>query len=321
MARIAPDIFDQIVWPLTETSGPYRNIGVLSPNDTTTDLTVSGTVIRTGAGLNSGNSLWVPGTSDFPAGTAATRNYAAGARNILITPPITLSFWINLRSYNASNTQQLVGKEYRDSTLTSSFTTPFSAINISALTGNGGGDWGAFIALNSTTQVGLTVTDYPIPLGVWSHIGMTYDGAFIRAYLNGAQMIYYSGSTQLNTVAAASLSYTDGVNGFGFWKVGAITHTASPNKQEPNANIQDIRIANIARPLSYFKRVYEAGVMPIINNFAPNGQFYKLRAYDTSCSTPTYVVWVDTEVSLANAPPFPCSGPYSAPEVLDFWFA
>jgi hypothetical protein len=320
MPRIAPDTNDQIVWPLTETSGAYRNVGVLAPNDPSTDLTITGSVIRTGSALFTDNSLWIPGTSDFPACSAATRNYAAGAKNILITPPITLSFWLHLRSYNTSNTQQLVGKEYRDSEITSSFTTPFHTINIATLTSNGGGDWGGFIAVNSSTQVGFTVTDFPIPLGMWSHVGITYDGTSIRLYLNGCQMIYYSGATQLNTVAAASLSYTDGSNGFGFWKIGAITATGSANKQEGNANIQDVRIANVARPLSYFKRIFEAGALPLRAGGFTSAQYFKLRAYDTSCVTPTQVVWVDTEVSLANAPPFPCSGPYTSPEVLDTWY-
>lgn len=319
MPRIAPDIFDQIIWPLTESSGPYRNVGQLLPNNSSTDLTVSNSVVRTGTGVFDGYCVQLPATSNFPVGSSATRNYAAGAKDILISPPITLSFWLNLRSYDTSNTQQLVGKEYRDSSITSSFTTPFHAINIAALTTNSGGDWGGFIATSSSTQVGFTVTDFPIPLGVWSHIGITYDGSFIRLYLNGCQMVYYSGGTQLNTVSASALSYTDGVNGYGYWKVGAITATGSPNKQEGRANIQDIRIANIARPLSYFKKVYSAGALPTTQGFA-SAQYYKLRAYDTSCVTPTPVVWVDTQISLANAPPFPCSGPYTSPEVLDTWF-
>lgn len=320
MPRTAPDIFDQIVWPLTETSGPYRNVGQFLPNNSLTDLTVTNTVIRTGSGVF-GNCIQLPSTSNFPTGSSATRNYVAGAQTYNPSPPLTISCWIYLRSYTTSNNSTFIGKEYRDSGITSSWATPFQAINITTLTSNGGGDWMVQVATSASTNVALTVTDFVIPFGVWSHIGITHDGTAIRAYLNGCQCIYYSGATQLNSTAASTISYTDGTNGFGFWRIGAITATGSSNKEEPSANIQDVRIANVARPLSYFKRVYSAGALPIPAGQSANAQYYKLRAYDLSCSTPTPVVWVDTQISLANAPTFPCSGPYSAVEVLDTWFA
>ncbi len=320
MPRIAPDLFDQIVWPLTETAGAYRNIGVLSPNDTSTDLTITNTVTRTGNGIF-GNCPQFPATSNFPTGSNSTRNYAAGAKTINITPPLTLSCWVYLRNYTTSYVQNIVGKEYRDSSITSSWATPFYAISIDVLTSNGGGDWFVSVATSASTRVSITITDFPIPTGVWSHIGITHDGTAIRAFLNGCQCIYYSGSTQLNSTAAATISYTDGINGFGNWKVGAITATGSTNKEEPQANIQDVRVASIARPLSYFKHVYAVGTLPVGGGGLTSGQFFKLRAYDTSCPTPTAVTWVDTEVSLANAPAFPCTGPYTTPEVLDTWYA
>ncbi len=320
MPRIVPDLFDQIVWPLTETSGAYRNVGVLSPNDTTTDLTVTNTITRTGNGIF-GNCPQFPATSNFPSGSNSTRNYAAGAKTITIAPPLTLSCWVYLRQFTTAAAQNIIGKEFRDSSITSSWTTPFYAISIDVLTSNGGGDWFITVANTVSTRATLSITDFPIPLGVWSHIGMTHDGSAIRAYLNGCQCIYYSGATQLNSTASSTIVYTDGSNGFGNWKIGAITHTGSANKEEPMANIQDVRIANIARPLSYFKHIYNVGVLPLRSGELTSGQFFKLRAYDTSCPTPTPVTWVDTQVSLANAPAFPCTGPYTTPEVLDTWYA
>ncbi len=320
MPRISPDPNDQIVWLLNETSGPYRNTGVLLPNDSNTDLTITNTIIRTGNGIFD-NCPQLPSTSNFPTGSSATRNYAAGARVVNIAPPMTLSCWVYLRSYTTSNNTTIIGKEYRDSSITSSWTAPFNAIGISTLTTNGGGDWVVNVAINNTTQVSLTVTDFVIPFGVWSHIGITHDGTAIRAYLNGCQCIYYSGATQLSSTAASTISYTDGTNGFGFWKIGAITATGSSNKEESSANIQDVRIANVARPLSYFKNVYKAGALPLQAGGFTSAQYFKLRAYDTSCATPTPVVWIDTQISLANAPAFPCSGPYTSPEVLETWYA
>jgi hypothetical protein len=321
MPRIAPDLFDQIVWPLTEASpGPYRNVGQTSPNSSTTDLILTNSMVN-GNGIFGGNCLQIPGTSNFPVGSSATRNYIAGAKTYNPSPPLTVSCWVYLRSYITSQNTELIRKEYRDSSITSSWTTPFVSMSITTLTTNGGGDWQISIGTNNSTQVNFVITDFPIPLGVWSHVGFTHDGSNIRVYLNGCQMMFYSGSTQFLTQSCAAPSYTDGTNGFGFWSIGAITATGSTNKEESNANISDVRIASVVRPLSYFKRIYSAGALPIPPGGGVNARYYKLRAYDLSCPTPTPVVWVDTQISLANAPAFPCSGPYSTPEVLETWFA
>ena len=321
MTRITPDSNDQLVWLLNETSGAYRNTGALSPNSSTTDLTITNTITRTGAGLFGGNCVQLPGTTNFPTGSSATRNTVGGANAITITPPMTVSCWIYLRSYTTAQNMTIFAKEYRNPSLSgNSWVTPFNTFMIGMGTGNGGGDWFVAHATSSSTQVTFTVTDFPVPLGVWSHIGFTHDGSNVRVYLNGCQMIFYSGTTQLNTVASTGLSYTDGTNGFGPWRVGAIVSTGSGNKEEGNAQVQDVRVANVARPLSYFQAIYAAGVLPTIPGRTAANQYFKLRAYDTSCVTPTAVVWVDTQISLANAPTFPCSGPYTNPEVLDTWF-
>lgn len=321
MPRFTPDLHDQIVWLLNETSGNYQNAGQFQPGGSLTNLaTNNSNMIRTGTGVFTTNCIQVPGTSNFPAGSSATRNYISGANTVTIAAPISVSCWVNLRSYTSSNNTHFIAKEYRDPSISgNSWVAPFQAINISTLTSNGGGDWSAAIATSSSTSVGFTVTDFPIPLGIWSHIGMTYDGANIRAYLNGCQCIL-NGNPTLNTQGAAALSYTDGTNGFGPWRIGAITSTGSGNKEECNAQVQDVRIANVARPLSYFQKIYSNGALPLLTGTYVSIQYFKLRAYDLSCSTPTAVVWVDTQVSLANAPAFPCSGPYSTPEVLDTWY-
>jgi len=58
-------------------------------------------------------------------------------------------------------------------------------------------------------------------------------------------------------------------------------------------------------------------------NMGPTGSssvtYYKLRAYDSSCVSPTAVIWTDTTISLTNAPAFPCSGPYVNLTVISQW--
>lgn len=321
MPRILPDANDLIIWQLNETSGNFHNYGTFEPQNAATDLVpVNGNILQTGSGIVFPNCAQIAGTSGFPAGSAATRNYASGASTVTINPPLTVSAWVNLRSYTTNNNQSVIGKEYRNPSLNGNvWSAPFYALVINITTGDSGGDWQIGLAENSSTSVTFTVTDFPVPLGTWSHIGFTLDGAFIRAYLNGCQMIA-SGNPTVTTVAYTGLSYTDGTTGFGAWKIGAIINTGSGSKEEMNGQVQDVRIANIARPLSYFQKVFAAGALPLLPNSYISNQYFKLRAYDLACSTPTPVVWVDTQVSLRNAPAFPCGGPYTNPEVIDTWY-
>ena len=324
MPRILPDANDLIVWQLSESSGNYHNYGQFLPQNPNTDLVITNSIIQTGTGIFYPNCAQIPGTSNFPTGSSATRNYASGASTVIPNPPLTLSMWIQLRSLTTNNNTEFVGKEYRNPSISgNSWATPFYALVMGTVTTNGGGDWFGQCATSASANATFLVTDFPIPLGTWSHIGMTHDGSNLRVYLNGCQCIA-SGNPTVNTVSASTLSYTDGTNGFGNWKTGAIIATASGNKEEPNIYIQDIRIANVARPLSYFQKIYAAGALPLAPGAYANVQFYKLRAYDTSCPSTTPAVWIDTQISLANAPnPSPCgnhSPTYTAPEVIDTWF-
>lgn len=320
MPRILPDVNDQVVWLLNEQSGNYHNTGQFLPNNATTDLVITNSIVRSSAGLFGGNCTQIPGTSNFPSGSSATRNYASGANAFVPNPPLTISCWLNLKSYTTNNNMGIVSKEFYNPALNgNSWVAPFYAFTFNILTSNGGGDWTAGFAQSVSSGFGFNVTDFPIPLGQWSHVGFTHDGTNMRIFLNGCQMVV-NGNPSANFLAAPPIIYTDGTHGFGPWKIGAITNTGSSSKEELNGQVQDIRIASVARSLNYFQKVYQAGILPLVSGTFISNQFYKLRAYDLGCSTPTPVVWIDTQVSLANAPAFPCSGPYSTPEVLDTWF-
>ncbi len=312
MARLPPDANDGYVWLLNETSGAYKNTGRVLPGSASTDLTISGTVIRTATGIFGDNCAYFPGVGNYPSGASATRNYISGAHNINPVPPFTISAWIYLRNYQSSNTTQFLNKHYRDPSLVSSWTTPFISIGFSILASNGGGDWQSHIATSTSTFATRIITDFPIPTHQWCHIGLTHDGTAVRLYLNGILTITYSGGTQLTSTSTVAPVYNSPP---GPWVLGAIAATGSSNKEEANLAIQDFRIANVVRPLTYFQLVYNLGVFP--RNFSNLVRYYKLRAYDTSCEEVTFVEWVDTEISLANAPTFPCTGPYSTPEVID----
>jgi hypothetical protein len=501
MVRILPDQYDGYVWLLNETSGNYKNTGFVLPNHPSTDLTISGTVIRNGTGIFD-NCPYFPGIGNYPTGASSSRNYIFGAETINPQPPFTISAWVNLRNYNSSNNTNLIGKLFRKHTTTNNWANPYWAVQMTCASTNGGGDL-YFATTNSvTSQNGRTIIDFPLPLHQWCHIGMTHDGSTLKTYLNGCQLMTYSGSTQqlslpvdgyvpyqdlTYTITSTTGTYIPGVtdignhgnevmtnitlpfpviiygrqfsnvnvssNGFlefgqttqannftlpngslgitvcvfqrdedttnnpfgiftdtigsvgnrtfiiewrnqpaggggtlnyeikfiensttfetlyttststatgcigiqsaagsistvfsnsttipsagtrlifspsavsspGAWVMGATPPylvTSSTTKEEANYSIQDVRIANIVRPPSYFQAIYKFGALPAK---ASNGiLYYKLRAFDLSCVTPTPVTWIDTEISLTNAPIFPCSGPYSNIEVLDAWIA
>lgn len=503
MGRLSPDFNDYIVWNLTETSGPYRNTGVFSPNNASTDLIVANTIDRNGTGLEGTPAANFPGTDTFPIGASATRNYAVGASSFNLQPPLTVSAWVHLRNFQTSSNKHIIGKLFRDHTTTNNWATPFCALELTMATGNSGMDLFFGVVSRPFIQTSFTIIDFPLPIGQWAHIGFSHDGTNLTAFLNGSQLMTYSGTTQnLVTPAGGNQifysdssysitnttgTYTPGIddignhgdevrtqinfpfpvtiygqtftNGFvgsngqvefgqntggfnftlpnasfgvllciwqrdqttssggtgiftttigsspnrtfiiewrnitfsgnggtanyelklfenstsfeflyttstantsgcigvqsaagtastifsnsttlpaantrliftptagsnpGGWFIGAVPPylvTSSTNKEEGNYMIQDIRIANVARPLSYFREIYKIGILP--TSLSSATQYYKLRAYDLACSTPTPVVWVDTSVSLDNAPAFPCGGPYSDVEVLDTWF-
>lgn len=323
MVRLNPDQNDILVWRLNEQSGSFRNTGTLLPNNSSTDLVTSGTFLeRTSLNVfGEQTGLAFVGLNTYPVGASSTRNYATGANSVNPSPPITVSCWIYLRAYTTTYNQNIIAKDYRDSTLTNSWATPFVSLAINTLTTNGGGDWAVNIGVNNTTNVIFTVTDFPIPLYQWCHIGFTHDGTNIRVYLNGCPCMYYtsSGTVQNFTLASAAPSYTDGTNGNGGWRIGSIPATGSANREEPNASICDVRVANIVRNLEYFQNVYRLGVLPI--KLFDGNRYYKLRAYDMTCETPTPVVWIDTQVSLLNAPVAPCSGTLTDLEILETWIA
>lgn len=320
MAFLAPDEHDILRWKLDETIGVYRNTGTLLPNNASTDLTVVNAVDRVSTGILGLPCPNFPGTNNFPTGSSATRNSIIGAKTINPTFPITLSCWVNLRFYSTANNATLIGKQFRDTAITNTWTAPLHALNITLLTTNGGQSWRVEVANSTTTKLTFTIDDFAIPLQQWSHIGLTYDGYALKAYLNGCECIYYSSGVQPLVVGVgAPIVYTNGTDGYGDWVAGAITATGSANKEEANYMIQDIRVANIARTPTYFKTAYTLGASPVSVSAAT--QYYKLRAYDSSCATDTPVTWIDTEISLVNAPAFPCEGPYINLEILSTWFA
>lgn len=89
---------------------------------------------------------------------------------------LSVSAWVCPLARNSTTTNMVVEKlRIDDSTNTGTFTLGLdastSAIRVSLTTGAGSGS-----VFSSST---------PVPLGVFSHLALTYDGSYLRAYLNG----------------------------------------------------------------------------------------------------------------------------------------
>jgi hypothetical protein len=112
------------------------------------------------------------------------------------------------------------------------------------------GSWAVKITVGTTgytlTVGASTVLAFGrLRLGVWNHIGVSFDGTTLRAYVNG--------------VFAASMPVA-GVLGYGagggYWVIGSVRNTIG-GLETPNAAIARTRISQIARPDSYFHDSYQ----------------------------------------------------------------
>jgi hypothetical protein len=313
--RIAPDASDIVVWRLDEAAAPFVNSSSSpsAPSHTDSDLTtLSGTVL-----LQQPSPFAASGTNSciqlIGNNSGSPRNYIGGANNFLPQPPITVSAWYYQRAYDTTGfTQHGLTKQTTTGTWSGS---TFGAVDLAQnerYNGSGIANTSRFdfyFQTNSSNQGGNanTFADLSITLHNWCHIGMTYDGTTVISYINGNVVnsataspggnIYYSGSP-------------------GPWFIGAIP-SGSGNPEEGQFGMCDVRIANVVRPQSYFKNVYNSAIL----NVSVVQTFYKMRAYDLSCSPPSAIYWVDTVVSYTNAPTAPCGGALSPIEIVESWTA
>jgi hypothetical protein len=155
---------------------------------------------------------------------------------------ITVSCWINTRT-NPGFSATAVAKAYRNDT---TWTTPFAAWQLalnSAYGGNGG--FGVEITRSGSiaTAVATTTSDQFLSVAEWHHIGFSFDGSTAKLFKDGMQIrsVAFSGAIDYGTGGAILVGSDYAASGV-------------------SAQLDDIRIANVVRPESYFNNVYRAGV-------------------------------------------------------------
>jgi len=304
--RIEPDNNDLVVWKLDEAAAPFVNSSTSpsAPSHAVSDLaTLSGTVLLQQPSLfaASGNNSCVQFTG---SNSSSPRNFIAGANNFTLQAPITISFWIYLRAYNTTGfTQHPFMKQMN----TGNWSSTFGALGLQNRTYTSQSSaWDLFF-VTASGGAGTVSAENTISLYNWTHVGLTYDGATQIGYINGSIVATGTASGNINYGTTP-----------GPWFVGAIP-AGSGNPEEPVCSICDIRIANVARPQSYFQNVYRNGVLSPGTGSNPLSQYYKLRAYDTTCSNSPPVYWVSNGINYNGAPSPPCGGSLGPIEIVQSW--
>lgn len=118
------------------------------------------------------------------------------------------------------------------------------------------GSWTVNVTVGGTQHelvVGGTAVDgsanrFKLRQNIWNHVGYTHDGAVTRTYINGL-----AGPTEAR-VGTVDWNGTAG----GEWMVGGIMSLAAGGQHLDGA-VTEVRIASIARPLSWFFDMYMSG--------------------------------------------------------------
>jgi len=286
MPRVAPDANDVAVWRLSETGTTFANTGTLGA---TGDLTMSGsTGLVTAAPGPFGNALTVIGSTSDKTCLISTNPCPSGLEPAF---PITLSGWIKLSKNLAGNSSYCGISPIKIYRTDGSWSTPWGTGGIQINTSG-------FVEFSITTAGGVRHIANPgsgfsFPYTRWAHLGLTYDGSVMLGYFNGEQVCSssFSGAIDYGTSGPWSLG--------GLWPVGSVPAEAPP------CVFADWRLANVARPLSYFQNVWNQGRLAIGESTGLT-TYYRLQARDPACVTPDYARWTDTAVNLVNAPTGPC---------------
>lgn len=235
MVRVAPDANDVLVLMLDESTSTKTNAGTAGASGNWTDY---GSPISNCQGLL-GGAMYIPS-----AYLVNSRNGCGGANDVLVTPSLSLSGWVFTRRW-MNYPGELFNKQY----FLNGWTNPFLTFGFQS-NSNTDGQCDLYITLGGVLQsVVRAPTAFPLAQGKWNHIGGTWDGSTVRFYINGTlvQTGSFSGTIDYGTLGNR-----------GQWYVGGIPGTTT--NQDGCIIVQDIRVANVVRPQSYFANIYYNGM-------------------------------------------------------------
>jgi len=239
MGRIAPDANDVFVLYLDDPAGTHSNLGSAGSSG---DFVDYGNPISGVQGLL-GDAMYIP--SSF---ISSTRDGAGGANDILVTPNISMSGWIYPR-----RNMNFYGEAWNKQYYLNGWSSPYMSFGVQFNNSSDGG-WAFYVTtsgiLRTINFTASTLTGYQMmTAGRWYHVGGTYDGTTMNVYLNGTLI-----STSVPT--GGNIDYYSGSRGQ--WYTGGIPGTGT--SQDGCIIVQDIRIADVIRPQSYFADIYYNGM-------------------------------------------------------------
>src|SRR6185436_20115125 len=145
--------------------------------------------------------------------------------------PITIDMW--LKPFALTSNANLIQKEYSPS----AWGEPPTAVQMYQITATG--EWGVSITTGGTRHFidqighGNSVQHLRLVYGVWNHIGLTYDGSALRAYINGL----FAGQASVE----GAISY----GSHGYWVLGGSRAIGAAANDAANACIGRTRISKV----------------------------------------------------------------------------
>jgi hypothetical protein len=235
MARIAPDANDVFVLLLDDPEGTHANTGTAGTAGNFVDY---GDPVSGAQGLL-GDAMYIPSSY-----ISSNHDGSGGANDILITPNISMSGWVYVRR-QPNYFAEVWNKQY----FLNGWSTPFLSFGIQ-MDNNADGQWSFYVTTSGTLRTLAMDSNYPMPGGKWCHVGGTWNGTTLLTYLNG---------TNVGTLTPGGGAIDYGTLGNrGQWYTGAVP--GSSTVQAAPVIVQDIRIANVVRPQSYFANIYYNGL-------------------------------------------------------------
>jgi len=238
--RVPTDGYDQMVWTFDESTAPFANSGYGGTNN----------LVSGGAGFRAGRLGLFGNSLDMPGGNVA---YVKDSTAYFPTTPFTISLWVNLRAYGGGGsgvTHLLYKLHYAIGTWTS----PYVDIEITL---NSSNDGTGYFNINRATAAAIVNWNAPdkLTLGVWHHLGMTWDGTTLSGYIDG---------NLIGTGTGGSGALQQGP---GPWIIGVNPSNAA-QEYCPYAIFDDVRMASTVRSASWFQQVYQSGV-GLASNLVP----------------------------------------------------
>jgi len=242
--RIAPDASDKLVYVCDEApnSAMIKNSGTFgAPVDLVTKQ-VSGLYPINGSPGLFGGALDIT--------SAAVNGYETGNPTVAlptaynIPVPITVSGWILVR-YFPTTAASPFAKAYRPSGTWSNPFITFHWMVVLTTGGTNSNNWD--MRLTIAGGLNIYAASRRLNHNTWHHVGWTWDGATLRIYQDGDQI-------RQDSVAGALDYGTSGP-----YMIGA--DPPAPGGDQGPYLIQDVRVANVVRPASYFRQVYQKGVL------------------------------------------------------------